>query len=99
MVKEIQVQRSTLLPQRIEKDYKEEVDYRQQAFDKEDQRRLTRNQVSYLHIEIEDSIDEDLFTDQDSGSETLSGTEAGADSDLETITFPKQLWKPIILAS
>ena len=63
MVKEIQVQRSTLLPQRIEKDYQEEVDYRQQAFDKEDQRRLTRNQVSYLHIEIEDSIDEDLFTD------------------------------------
>ena len=42
-------------------------------------------------------MDEDLFTDQDSGSETLSGTEAESDSDLETITFPKPLWKPTIL--
>ena len=93
MVKEIQVQRSTLLPQSIEKDYQEEVDYWQEAFEKENQQRLARNQVSCLHAEIEDSIYEDLFTDQDS----RSGTKSKSDSDLETTTFPKPLWKPTLL--
>ena len=108
VVKEITVQRTSLLPIRTISAYQEDMESRERAFEAEDRRR-TAGRISYIQPQVEDEPEAPDNNNADDSSETsdsedsifttpseVSSKEEAQESSPEP-TQQKPLWRPTIL--